>query len=201
MQKEVLTLEKIAKDLRVVAKKKMEKISEWRFLYIFSFTLFAICIGAFFNSIWIGILIFSVAAYHIVRYVMEYRAQYAIKKSIKSLINRGEISISVENFSHFGLEYVHEPRVRYVNGRAVMDLGREVKFMFFMSGTSWRVPIVKNHYAWSKEYYVSTEGLDNISLQGDEFYYVTLQGDYDISYVYPCKFFTLDSSLKRDEPQ
>ena len=202
MQKEVLTLEKIASDLNKVSGTTMQKNYEVRFTYIMPITSLAVLIGILLESILIGLLIFSVAAYHIVRCVLEYRDYSSTKKAVRSKMNRGDISICKENFSHFAVETIYEPHVHYHRvGKNDVDMYKHVKFMYFMSGTSWRVPIVKNHYAWSKEYYVSTEGLDNISLQGDEFYYGTLQGDYDISYVYPCKFFTLDSSLKRDEPQ
>ena len=36
----------------------------------------------------------------------------------------------------------------------------------------------------------------NISLQGDEFFYISLQGYYNVAYIYPCKLFELDETLK-----
>ena len=52
------------------------------------------------------------------------------------------------------------------------------------------------HYVWSKDYCLSSKGLDNISLQGDEFFYISLRGYYNVAYIYPCKLFELDETLK-----
>ena len=198
MQKEVLTLSKIACDLHVVAGAKKESQSVWRFTFIIPFTMVAVAVAVIFK-IWLGLIIFSVAAYHIFWYALEYREHLATKKRIRGLIDRGEIAISTEKFSHFSIEVIYEPHLssrRFRRG-VYVDMDKSVKFMYFMSGASWRVPLVDEHYKWSKDYYVSTKGLENISLPEDEFFYVTLQGEYDISYVYPLKFFTLDEILKQ----
>ena len=73
---------------------------------------------------------------------------------------------------------------------------KEVKFYYFSAGRSWRVPSTGCHYKWSKDYYFTTQGLLNISVSGNEFFYVSLQGHFEISYIYPCKFFTLSEELK-----
>ena len=64
-----------------------------------------------------------------------------------------------------------------------------------MSGGGCRIPD-GTLYAWSRDYYISQNGLQNISLPGDEFYHITLQGYSDIDYAYPCKSFTLGEDLK-----
>ena len=61
------------------------------------------------------------------------------------------------------------------------------------------MPDVLKHYDWSKEYNLSSEGLKNISVEGNEFFYVSLQGHPDVAYVYPCKFFELDKGLEIKE--
>ena len=42
---------------------------------------------------------------------------------------------------------------------------------------------------------VSCQGLENLSIQGDEFMYIFLQKYPDVVYVYPCKIFALDKAL------
>ena len=56
---------------------------------------------------------------------------------------------------------------------------------------------VEKHYSWSKDFYLSSKGLENISMKGDEFYFVSLQSHHDIAYIYPCKNFELDENLKK----
>jgi len=38
--------------------------------------------------------------------------------------------------------------------------------------------------------------LDNLSLVGDEFYFISVQGDFEISYIYPRKIFELGGDIK-----
>ena len=44
-------------------------------------------------------------------------------------------------------------------------------------------------YKWSKEYHLSVDGLENISLEGDEFYAVVDNETQTVVYAYPKKFF------------
>ena len=44
-------------------------------------------------------------------------------------------------------------------------------------------------YKWSKEYHLSVDGLENISLEGDEFYAVIDNETQTVVYAYPKKFF------------
>jgi hypothetical protein len=62
---------------------------------------------------------------------------------------------------------------------------------YFEGGGSWRVPDVNRHYAWSEDYYMSPMGLINSSTEGEKFFFVCLQGYYDIAYIYPCDRFEL----------
>ncbi len=192
MKKEILTLSGITQDLKKNATANMSNAEKWRFSYIIPETLIALIVGIVLKNIWIGLLVFSFAAYHIVLYVRAYRNFKAQKKKITDTIDRKDISISVEKLSHIALETIYEPHNVGARGKAT----KTVTLFYFMSGSSWRVPDVAKHYAWSKDHYISSKGLKNISVSGDEFYYVSLQGHYGIAYIYPCKNFVLDCNLK-----
>jgi hypothetical protein len=124
--------------------------------------------------------------------VSEYRDYKANMQRITDGIQRGDVSITTERFSHAATETIIEPHQTLTKTKITSI----ATFFYFEAGRRWRVPKVDKHYKWSKEYYVSTKGLENISLQGDEFFYVSLQGNFDIAYIYPCKNFALDPTLK-----
>ena len=73
MKKERLTLEAIKQDLMKIVDFQLSNKTDWRFSYIVPITLLAVMIGILLKNVLIGLLIFSIAAYHIVRYVIEYR--------------------------------------------------------------------------------------------------------------------------------
>lgn len=79
MKKETLLLSNITNDLKAVVDSQIMNIVKWRFTYIVPITLLSIIHGALIKNIWISLLIFSVAAYHIVRYIIEYR-NFIVKK-------------------------------------------------------------------------------------------------------------------------
>jgi len=189
MKKEKLTLEAIKSDLIKIANYQVGNKTEWRFSYIAPLTALAIFLGILTKNVLIGIAIFCVAAYHIVRYVLEYKEYKAKKAAILSLISRGEISVSTETFSHIANEVVYEPRKKHNT--------KTITLYHFDGGSSWRAPFFRKHYEWSKEHFISSKGLENISLRGDEFYFVSLQAHRDIAYIYPCKHFELDKALEK----
>lgn len=195
MKKETVTLSNIQGDLALVAKLQISNKGDGRLVFIIPLTLLAILGGVFLKSIWIPLPLLAVAAYHVIRLVLEYREHKAKMQIILGGIERGDVSISTEKLSHVATETVIEPhqtptRVKSTN---------VATFFYFEAGRRWRVPKVDRHYKWSKDYYVSTRGLENVSLQGDEFLYVSLQEDCDIAYIYPCKNFTLDTELKSNK--
>ncbi len=192
MQKDKLTLANIRQDLDKIANAKISNVGEWRSAYYIPITILAVMIGILLKNIWIGLLIFSVAAYHIVMNIIEYRKHGVQEKAITDILNRGDISISVERLSHVSNETIYEP---HTHGKHTHKT-KEVTFFYFESGISWRVPNVDKHYEWSSECYLSSIGLINMSVSGNEFFYITLQGHHDIAYVYPCKLFELDESLR-----
>ncbi len=192
MKKETISLSNIQNDLMIIANTQISNDADVRLVFIVPLTLLSVLLGIFLKNIWISLAILALAVYHTVRFVFEYRDYKAKKKSICDVLERGDISISTERFSHVAAQTIVEPH----------NVGTRIKntktavFFYFESGVGWRVPSMDKHYKWSKEYYVSTKGLENISIQGDEFFYVSLQGHFDIAYIYPCKNFTLDEQLK-----
>ncbi|MBQ8416923.1 MAG: hypothetical protein IJX13_08545 [Clostridia bacterium] len=192
MGKDTLTLSNITNDLKSIAFFNFSNMADWRFAYIVPITLLALLIGFLLKNIWLGFLIFLFAVYHIVRFVMEYKNHRARKQALNSRLERGEISISIEKLSHITEEMIYEPYTSFTGrGRSA----KQVTFYHFHSGVSWRVPSGKIHYEWSKDYHMSSKGLENISISGNDFFYISLQGYHDVVYVYPCNCFVLDNDL------
>ena len=192
MKKEKITLANIQSDLRRSADSGFSVNEDGRLAYIIPFTMGAVWFGILFHSLWVGLLFFAVAAYHMVRYGMVIREYQRQKKAIRKALERGDVSVAVERLSHIAVETLLEPNTR---GRNVKHT-RSVTFFHFYSGGTWRVPEVLQHYDWSKEYHFSLVGLENTSVEGNEFFYVSLQGYPEIAYIYPCKFFVLDEALR-----
>jgi len=109
VKKEVLTIHCIKSDLQKIADSTISNAGDWRFSYIIPFTLLAILIGVCLGSIVVGVLIFSVAAYHIVQYCIAVREYKAQKKALQSTLDRGDVSISVKTLSHIKAETIYEP--------------------------------------------------------------------------------------------
>lgn len=192
MKKEIITLSNIQEDLALVARLQISNEGDGRLVFIIPLTLVAILGGIFLKSILLPLPLLAIAAYHAVRFVSEYRDYKANMQRITDGIQRGDVSITTERFSHAATETIIEPHQTLTKTKITSI----ATFFYFEAGRRWRVPKVDKHYKWSKEYYVSTKGLENISLQGDEFFYVSLQGNFDIAYIYPCKNFALDPTLK-----
>lgn len=193
MRKETITLDAVRQDFFRIVNFQISNKKEWRLSYIIPASILAVAAGMFFASIFVGLLVFSIAAYHIVRYVIEYKEYKKNQNAVMSLIFRGDFSISHVVFSHATDEIIYEPH--RINIRRTKST-KIVKIFYFNGGISWRLPQVDNHYLWSKEMYISSKGLENISVGGDEFYFISLQGYPDIAYVYPCKMFDIDESIK-----
>ena len=193
MTKEKITLEGVRQDLHRIIKWQLLNKFYWRACFIWPITLIAILLGFGFRRLWIGMIVFSVAAYHILCYVSAYKEYLGKKRVLKNYFKRDDISISVKKLSHIAEITIYEP---YMGYRRVHTT-KIVKMYFFNASMSWRNPNFRDHYQWSKDLSISSRGLDNISLIGDEFFYVSLQKYKDIAYIYPCKYFELDSDLKK----
>ena len=191
MRKDRLTAENIKSDLLQVAKQRERIVSNWRLSFIVPLILLAIFLGWLLKSIWIGLLPFSIAAYHIVRWVISYRHEKDIERALKRAIERCDFSVSMVTLRSISEDIIYEPHLVGTHGHVT----KTVKVFYFESDESWRVPSVWTHYPWSENYDMSTRGLENTSIVGDMFYYIRLQADYKIGYIYNTKLFDLDQSV------
>lgn len=192
--KETLTLDNIKHDLSLVVKEQSFATADRYSSYIVPIIVFAMIVMFVFQLIWVGIALLALGAFLIVRYILANKPHRDHKKALKACLERGDVAISVERLSHVAVETVKEPSNRISRKRG-SPLYKVILNFYFESGASWRVPEVWKHYKWSKEYYLSTKGLDNISVPGNEFYLISLQGYHGISYIYPCKCFTLGNEF------
>ena len=190
MQKEFLQKENIFRDLVSVLRARTLLATSYYLQYIIPFLLLALLIGFLTRTIWIGLLIFSPAIYPIVRFVQIVCKSEKQKKEIKRLTEQGKLNVSVEIFERMWDDTVYEPHTRY---RRYSHL-KEVRDVRFSSGLCWQVPDMGIFYQWSKDFHLSRSGLENTSVQGDEFYFIALPNDNDISYIYPCKYFILEGA-------
>ena len=195
MKKEQLTLENVKKDLGVAIRKEADIVEDWRFLYIIPISLIALIFGIAFQSILIGLAIFSPAAYHIFRFILYLREGKKNKAALLNAVDRGDVSISIKKLSHIAEQTVYEPHITIRRSRTT----REVTFFYFEGGAAWRLHNIYKHYDWSRDYAFSPKGLCNVSLSGDEFYYIVLQKAPSVAYVYPCKYFELSPELIKKE--
>lgn len=191
MTKDKITLDAIRQDLKKIVLWQMSNKEEWRLSRIIPITLLAITLGLLLERVWVGVLVFLFATPHIIRYVIECKEYRAQKKAVLALIERGDISISVERLSHIATETIYEPHSVRKSTRST----KTIKRFYFEGGAQWRLPPFNKHYEWSEELYLSARGLYNTSIGGEEFFFVSLQGHYDVAYIYPCDFFELDDAL------
>ena len=182
--KETLTLAGIRRDLRLVAKNQLSNTEDWCLPPMVAMALLAVILGKALHLA-VGLVVGLGALYFLIRYVIALRAYRAQRRELDQLLERGDISISLETLSHVADEVIYEPSTSFDRRRSL----KEITVYYFLSGAGWREARVGYHYAWSREFSLSGEGLRNISLPGNEFYYVTLQGHSEISYIYPCKLF------------
>ena len=194
MQKETLTLDAIKKDLMIILKQQKSHKTEWRLLYIIPITLLAVMFGILLQNVVPGALIFSTSGYQIYRYAKERKEFSAKKKELLNACERQEISISVLKFSHASEEFVYEPHYSLHHRRS--HTLKLIRVYYFENGAFWRLPRLDTHYAWSKEFYLSDQGLKNLSAKDSEFFFVRLQSQQDIAYIYPCLMFRLAPNLQ-----
>lgn len=193
MHKEKLTLENVKKDFLSLESHYFWNIVDWHATYILPYLLLTVVIGVFLRSISLCILTALPIVYHAVRLYKEWKEHNEVKKAIQSITDRTQVSVSIEKFSHIAEEIVYEPHSFVSRRRYKM---RPVDFMHFMSGAAWRVPSFHRHYNWSSDNYITLKGLDNISTLGEEYFFVSIQNQSKISYVYPCELFDLADDMK-----
>ena len=193
MKKECLTLYNIQQDLECIAFEKISKLDDSHLSHIIPTIALTVLLGIFTKSLLIILALSSIAVYQIFRYVKEHREYMGKRNATLDILHKGDISISLEQLSHIAIETIYEPSPHRKSST------KEVKYYHFEGGRSWRDYFPYEHYSWSVEYHLSPQGLENISLKGDEFYYISLRGRSDIAYIYPCKFFELGEELKNKQ--
>jgi len=191
MTKEPLRLSNIKGDLMKMADFYMANRMDARLGFAFPIVMIAVIIGVVTKSFWIGLALSTLSYFDIARYIRDVRAYRNTKAQILGAIERGDISVSVETLSHIAEETVYEPHTVGDGSHSYRNAMKTVRIFYFEGGGSWRLPRVDKHYDWSKDYYMSTSGLLNSSTQGEDFFFVCLQGNYDIAYIYPCDRFEL----------
>ena len=192
MEKETLTLESIAKDLNALKPDLNSRVDDRGFMASAPLTVLALVFGFYLKIVWIALVLAAISLGLIIEYIIRRRRFNRLEKPLDDSISRDDISISVEVLSHIATETIVEPHSHGKHSHYT----KTVLVYYFTSGIGWRVPyLISRHYAWSKTHYLSTKGLQNISVEGNEFFYVSLQGYPDLTYIYPCKLFMLDPAL------
>ena len=194
MKKETLTRAGVQQDLAAIARFYHAVAARWRFSYILPFTLAAVLFGALARSLLLFVLLLLPALYHALRYAQAYWQYLAARRAIFAAAAEGGLALSCERLSHITEETVYEPRTSAHSGRLRGHMLRSATYYYFENGKRWRLPLV-TYYAWSREYRVSPRGLMNISISGDEFYYVHPQGQPALACIYPCKCFVPEEEL------
>lgn len=202
MKKETLTLAGVQRDLGVVTGFQIKTHHRHGNVYIHMYLVVVEALGAYLRSAWLALAgLIPVVVYWTIVSVRKYKPR---KQNVERELGREDVSVSVVRFSHISHELIYEPQKHRLTrgGKTVVN---EAVFYHFEAGACWREPPVRAHYKWSRDFYLSRKGLENIADIGDEFYYVCLQNDPDISYIYPCELFELDAPLRekteRDLPQ
>ncbi len=188
MKKERLTTDNIKHDLLISINENYSSKADWRFSISLPIAILAIFAGIFLKNIWIGLLIFSFAVYQMVRYIIAEKKFKNQIKITKDAVMREEFIVSIETLDKVREETIYEP---HMPGRHVHHT-KDVYFFYFVSEIKWRMPQIRKHYEWSKDYYISSEGLNNTSVSGNEFYFIRLESDPKVAYIYNTKFFELD---------
>ena len=132
MKKEKLMLEAIKQDLLKIVNFQLSNKAEWRFSYIIPITILAVMAGVYFKNIFVGLLVFSVATYHIVRYRSLFCQRVPKQKSTSN-------DMHLQKLDTFGgayqwgafLFYIASMLLSYVqksyNNRAENNVGKKLK--------------------------------------------------------------------------
>ena len=179
--KETLTDENIKKDMMKNAYNEEHNILlDRRVFSAFVFPILLIISIFLLENLILSIAFAVVSIFNIILIIPVLRHSREDKRKIDNL----DFIIVRDKLSHISKETVYE-HSRY--GDSDRDLKEVTVFNF--ESRSWRVVPTKTHYDWSKTYYMSTTGLCNTSLMGDEFYIVINKTSHKIAYVYNTKLF------------
>ena len=198
MSKTVITFEQLSMDLQLAAEnKKAAKI----FNVIVYVAGFGLILGMLISAkeIPIGFLLMFASAFCFLvdafgRRIVDKRAAKIVTDSVL----QGELCVSIERLERVESKVIEAPydsRVRVLERKN--KPGHRATVYYFDSGKQWSLPNREVDYAWAKYAFVRFGGLANLSQKGDEFYYVFLQNNPDIAYIYPCKYIELDKRVQK----
>lgn len=185
MTKEILTDEHIRQDVLGNEVKKARTNDNKTLVWVMPIIAVAILAGVFVSWVW-GVLIGLLSIIPIVLYFKQNQADNDV---IFEVEHDGELIVEIDTLSHIDKELIYEPHThRSFSGRTHTDYSKYVTVFYFDHG-KWRIPETETLYAWSKEMYISPEGLDNTAVPGNRFYIVRRKGEAEIAYAYNTKFF------------
>ena len=191
MTKDILTEENARNDLNAVLRTDFYDELSRRISLMIPFIALALILWLPLKLSYLALIPLPVVLYHLVQCVIEiirYRGK-------KRALFQNALTVFDEVFSHIANETVYKP---YLSGLRIRFF-QTVRLFYFQSGACFRIPSLMKHYKWSRDFAVSTKGLEQISLSGDTFYLVSLQGYPELIYIYPCKRFTLDKCFATDD--
>ncbi len=197
MFKETLTFEGICYDLKRLVKWQPTDMNAYRIGATVSFLAMAVIVWLALKRWWLVAAVSLFWVYHLVCGICEYGTWRAKKRAVDALCVRSDISVTTVKLNAITEEYIYQPHgTTSLFGGATLRYHRCITVYSFSSGARFRVPPFKQHYAWSREFHITSKGLENMSVPGDAFYFVSLQGFHDVAYIYPCKRFALAPSLE-----
>ena len=194
-KKELLTVENIKQDLLALQRRKREILLEWRLCST------AIPYGIISLCMFIPVLVMpdvpEAKIYRIAFIVfgliplmlMFYQLAklldtvFVVYKKENALIEKADFTVYEDTLKKIEEAWIYEPHgSRY-------SMNHKTVYMYHFSDDTVRLYNLKRHYAWSKDFYLSTPGVEQTSLEGDEFYLVRMNTDKKTVYFYNKKFF------------
>ena len=188
MTKETLTDEFIRQDVLGNEVKKAKANDGKSLVWIAPIVGVAVAAG-YFVHVLLGVLIGLTAIVPLYFYFKQNKEDNDV---IFEVEHDGEFVVEIDTLSHIARETVYEPHSHrsYTRpNRSHVDYTKTVTVLKFHN-SEWRVPETDRLYPWSKEMYISPQGLENTTLRGDKFYVVRRKGSHEVAYAYNMKFFT-----------
>lgn len=183
MTKEILTKDNIQKDVLAYVKRITGNKDSYYFGGIVLSTALVLLIATL--DRWKIAFVFAILpVFCLLQYIPIWRAS----RAERGAASRGDFTVTKANLSHIAEEIIHEPRFA---GKHVHTT-RVVRFLYFPCG-QWRIQ--PRNYTWSKDFYMSGQGVENTSLIGDEFYIAISNNTQEICAVYNTKFFTYTDNV------
>ena len=105
MSKEKLTLDAIKKDLCRYAEWQLYKKGSPSLGLFVAFLALAVVLGIYLQNVWIPMIVLLPAAFFLYKFITECKEHNDQKKTILSMIDRGDFSISVERLSSIYEDY------------------------------------------------------------------------------------------------